>query len=119
MADSEEIILEYFYPGSDTAKSFEEYWEMQDDETGELIDFDPTAAFLSISQDGRRLKLFTLGDGLIWITETKSMYLSFLNNQLRFIREDSSMEFNFWIETPDGAIKSIIENGTVTAVRVS
>lgn len=118
MDETDVFLIQYFRPGSDDAKSFEEVWEILDDETQELIDFDPPAAYLSITQDGRRLKLFSFGDGLIWNSVSKSMYVLLRNSQLRFIREDGSMELDFWIETPTGEIKSIITNGTVTAVRV-
>lgn len=115
MAVNKPFTINYATPASPDAVSFNALWFIT------LSDAPPTGdaieAYLSISQNGRRKLLLSLGDGLTWNETDKSVHILIRNGQLSFIRDDSEMEYEFWVVWDNNNLQPIA-NGAVKAVRV-
>jgi hypothetical protein len=117
----DDIIFEYFSIGSPDAPSFEEFWDVVDRQTGEPVEDNPSAFYLTLSTDDefrRRVLTLKIGDGLTWSEVEKSVHIVIPNSKLRFIRSDMSLLLSFWCETETGELDAIETNRTVQAVRV-
>lgn len=115
MAVNKPITISYASPASPDAVSFNTIWIMTLD--GEPPTGFPVEAYLSISQKQRRRLLLSLEHGLTWNDTDKSVHVLIRNGQLSFIRDDSEMDYEFWIVWDNTNLQRIAY-GTVLAVRV-
>ncbi len=76
-------------------------------------------AYFVILDEGRAKLKLSLGSGLTWDDTDKSFLIKITNEQVRFIREDKTMEYAFYAVPPAPGNIIPIREGAVNALRVA
>lgn len=116
MVETKTIELRRYNPAAAGSLVFNQIWRLR---TGsEVISSDIAQAFLVVIEDGRKKLELSLGNGLTWDATEKSIHIQVTNEQVAFIKADTSLEYSFYVVWQHGDVQTIRE-GTVDAVKVS
>lgn len=114
--DTALIELRAYNPASAGSLVFKQLWKLTT--KGEPVSKAPLEAHFHVRDNGRTKLKLSLGNGLTWIDQFKAVFIQITNEQVSFIRENSEMDYSFYVVWDHGAVETLKE-GTVTAVKVA
>ncbi|KKI22554.1 hypothetical protein [Sphingomonas sp. Ag1] len=119
MVEIRDIELRSYSTAAEGSLVFNRIWQLR------LADGTPITreigeAYFVVLDEGRTKLKLSLGNGLTWDDASKSILIQITNEQVRFIRDDTTMEYAFYIVPPAPAGEIIpIREGAVNALRVA
>lgn len=119
MVEIRDIELRSYSTAAEGSLVFNRIWQLRQNDGTPIATEIGEAYFVVLNEGQVRLKL-SLGSGLTLNPEDKSVLIQITNEQVRFIREDTTMEYAFYIVSPAPSGKIIpISEGAVNALRVA
>lgn len=116
MVDTQDIELRSYSAALAGSLVFNRIWRLQTD--GALVPDTAAEAYFCILDNGREKLRLSLGAGLTWDDTDKSILIQITNEQVSFIRQDTTMEYNLYVVWQRGDVQTIRE-GAVNALRVA
>ncbi len=119
MVENRDIELRSYSTAAAGSLVFNRIWQLRQSD-GSPINREIAEAYFVVLEEGRAKLKLSLGNGLTWDDADKSILIQITNEQVRFIREDTTMEYAFYVvpPAPAGEIISIRE-GAINALRVA
>lgn len=116
MVENKNIELRSYSAAAAGSLVFNQIWRMQ--VAGAAVPGTVAEAYFCILENGREKLRLALGSGLTWDDADKSVLIQITNDQVKFIRADTLMEYSLYVVWEHGDVQTIRE-GAVTALRVA
>ena len=116
MIDNTTIELRSYNPAATGSLVFNRIWRLRSGT--DLISGDVAEAYFVVLDGTRKKMELSLGNGLTWNADEKSILIQITNEQVAFIRADAALEYSFYVVWQHGDVQTIRE-GALTAVKVS
>jgi hypothetical protein len=116
MVDVKDIELRSYSTAAAGSLVFNNIWRLQT--AGVAVEGTPAEAYFCVLDAGREKLRLALGSGLTWDDGDKSVLVQITNDQVAFIRADTTMEYSFYVVWQRGDVQTIRE-GAVNALRVA
>lgn len=118
MVEIRDIELRRYSTAAAGSLVFNTIWQLRKAADGTAPAQEIGEAYFIILDEGREKLKLSLGSGLTWDDADKSILIQITNEQVRFIREDKTMEYAFYVVWDHGAVQTIRE-GAINALRVA
>jgi hypothetical protein len=116
MATNVPIELRAYSPAREGSLVFDRIWELQTG--GQPIASAIVEAFFQVAVEGTKKLQLSFGNGLTYNAVAQSIRIQITNEQVKFIKETTSMEYAFYVVFEHEPIQTLRE-GAVNAVRVA
>lgn len=116
MVDTQDIELRSYSKAVVGSLVFNRIWRLQT--AGEAVSTSVAEAYFCVLDNGRERLRLSLNNGLTWNDEDKSVLIQITNEQVSFVRADTTMEYSFYVVWQRGDVQTIRE-GAVNALRVA
>lgn len=114
--DTAPIELRAYNPASAGSLVLNKIWGLV--AKGAPVSASIVEAYFHVRDNGKTRLRLSLGEGLSWNNENKTVHIQITNEQVAFIRSNSEMDYSFYVVWDYGLVETLKE-GTVTAVKVA